>query len=307
MESNYDPKTGKLTKKGKKNGFPKQIKKETNIYDVRTGKLTEDAKKRLGISKNSTDYDPETGKLTTKGKQKGSPELFDSQTGNLTKVGAIKGGYSFYIDSKTGKYIELTKQGSDKVEYIEEKGSGKVEYIPENGIPEGAKFEDVYIPTEEILEKAHNRCELLRPVLNNPMCDEETKAFLRQGITDLIKQKSNQYQVPEKDLNIILDDIYSKNPDFFPEEAPMAKERIEIRAHIEERKAQVRARLKKTKTINRISGVVAVDRMLKGINDGLIDAPETIEKANNEAKKIRKRLGLRAEIAFKKKHEELFK
>ena len=286
----YDPRTGKLTKTGKKHGFPEHIEhSELNIYDVRTGELTEDAKQKLGILESPDYYDSNTGKLTEEGIRNGSPKLVDSKTGQLTKLGAIRVGRGFYINSK-GKYVRLTRQELAKAEHIENQWPNKREYTP----------------MEEILENAHNRCNLLRPVLNNPMCDEETKHFLSRGITDLIEQKADFYQIPAKDLHIMLDDVYSKNPDFFPNEAPLAKERIEIRSHLEERKAQARARLKATKPEDRISGTVAVDLMLEGIEKGLIDPPTSVESANMETGNIRKRLGIRADIIARKKRERLY-
>ena len=149
---------------------------------------------------------------------------------------------------------------------------------------------------EEMYEKATSQCNVLRVVLQNPQCSDET----RKSVVDIIKNILNSFG-NGSDIKKMKEQIYLENPDFFPKEAELIKAKIKVRENAEQRKSEIKERLKSKKPEDRISGVVASDILVEGIKLGLIDKPKDVESANRQNKNIRKRLGMR--LLQKKQNE----
>lgn len=179
------------------------------------------------------------------------------------------------------KVIEVDKTTNfDK--YIDMSGAKVIEVDTSSG-------DKIAIPDDErMYEKATSQCNVLRPVLKNPQCSEET----RKSIVNIIQNILNSFG-NSNDIKKMKEQIYLENPDFFPKEAELLKAKMKVRKNIEEIKPEIKKRLQSKKPEDRISGVVAADKLVEGVKLGLIDKPKDIQSANRQTKNIRKRLGMR--------------
>lgn len=142
---------------------------------------------------------------------------------------------------------------------------------------------------EYIVTEIKNQFDLMRPVIQNPNCHDD----IRKSVINLILNWTNNFvdrHTNNADKEVLKEYIYLKNPDFFPKESAFIKAKLNTKQKIEKIKPEIKKRLQGIKTEDRISGVVAADKLAEGVRMGLIDTPKDTKTANRLALKVRKRL-----------------
>lgn len=142
---------------------------------------------------------------------------------------------------------------------------------------------------EYIVTEIKNQFDLMRPVIQNPNCHDD----IRKSVINLILNWTNNFvdrHINNADKEVLKEYIYLNNPDFFPKESALIKAKLNTKQKIEKIKPEIKKRLQGIKTEDRISGVVAADKLAEGVRMGLIDTPKDTKTANRLALKVRKRL-----------------
>lgn len=212
-------------------------------------------------------YDHMTGELTKLGKQYGFPEGGAENYEKQYKEALLR----YERDTANAK-CEVDAPRGYKCEYEE---TGKCEVLAE----------------DVMYDMATTQCGVLRPVLQNSQCSDET----RKAVIDIVKNILRSFQDTDE-IKKRKEQIFLENPDFFPKESALITAKRAIKPHLEQVKSEIqKRRSQKVKPEDRISGTVASDRMVEGIERGIIAKPKNTSGANRQAMRIRKNLGLMLE------------
>lgn len=149
------------------------------------------------------------------------------------------------------RYNAETK-GGDKCEYVEDvKGGEKCEYIEP-------------VADEVMYQQATSQCNVLRGALQNQECSEETRKAIVKIVKDILNSFNNTAEIKRRK-----EQIYLENPEFFPKESALVRAKMKIKPHLEAVKSEIKERRShKVKPEDRISGTVAADRLVEGIERG---------------------------------------
>ena len=142
---------------------------------------------------------------------------------------------------------------------------------------------------QNIVTEIKNQFDLMRPVIQNQNCHDD----IRKSVINLILNWTNNFvdkHINSADKEVLKEHIYLQNPDFFPKESAFIKAKLKAKQNIEKIKPEIKKRLQEKKLADRISGVVAADKLAEGVRMGLIDTPKDTKTANRLALGVRKRL-----------------
>ena len=230
-------------------------------------------------------YDHMTGELTDLGRKYGFPkdgrknpeqyaQAIQRYNNSLDAVHEIYHHESPNNDSFGGKY-EIIDDNEAMIEERSDDFGGKYEILAEDAM----------------YDMATSQCHALRPALQHPECNEKT----REAIIFIIKNILNSFQ-DTNEIKKRKEQIFLENPDFFPMEADLINTKNQLRPRLENLKQEIQQRHSRSiRPQDRISGVVAGDRLVEGVERGFIDQPKDTRTANRQAEQIRKRLGLMLE------------
>ena len=223
--------------------------------------------------------------------------FYDHMTGELTELGR-RFGFPENAEKNPEQFAHALLRYNDSLKdvhtiYHHEDSNNK-------SFGAGAKYEivdddKVFIQEitahEHMYELATRQCNVLRSAIQHPDCDADTRQTLISMVKNILNSFSNTDEIKKAK-----EQIYVENPDFFPREAALVNAKNQLRPHLERLKSEIQQRrLRPIKPQDRISGVVAGDRIADGIRMGIIDQPKDTRSANRQAGQIRKRLGLMLE------------
>ncbi|MBP5485860.1 MAG: hypothetical protein J6Y07_04105 [Alphaproteobacteria bacterium] len=214
--------------------------------------------------------------------------FYDHMTGELTELGK-RYGFPENSENHPTQYEEaLLRYNNDM-----ESDKTLIEEVPDNEAMfeeiDGGKYE--ILAEDDMYERATSQCEVLRPVLQNSQCSDET----RKSVIGIIKNILGLFYDTDE-IKKRKEQIFLENPDFFPKEAAIVRAKRNLVPHLEQLKARIQnQQSKKIKPEDRISGTVASDRLVEGIERGIIAKPKDTRAANRQAMQIRRNLGLMLE------------
>ena len=222
-------------------------------------------------------------------------DFYDHMTGELTELGC-RFGFPEDKLKNPEQYAQALRRYNNSLNDVHEiyhhENSNKV-LISESDfeeMPDEAYIQE--IPADEIMyELATRQCNVLRSAIQHPDCDADTRQTLISMVKNILNSFSNTDEIKKRK-----EQIYVENPDFFPREAALVKAKNQLRPHLERLKSEIQQRRSRPmRPQDRISGVIAGDRIADGIRMGIIDQPKDVRSANRQANHIRKRLGLMLE------------
>ena len=232
-------------------------------------------------------YDHMTGELTELGRRFGFPENMEENPGQYAQA------WQRYKDSLNDDVHLIYHHEDSNNNSFDDLGKYEVSHDDEKYevTDDGKVFIQEITAHEHMYELATRQCNVLRSAIQHPDCDADTRQTLISMVKNILNSFSNTDEIKK-----MKEQIYIENPDFFPREAALVNAKNQLRPHLERLKSEIQLRRSRPiRPQDRISGVVAGDRIADGIRMGIIDQPKNVRSANRQADQIRKRLGLMLE------------